>query len=161
MWKTGHSLIKAKMSETGAVLAGEMSGHIFFKDRWFGFDDGLYAAVRLIELIINSDTTLYNMCNALPNTFATPELTINASEQSKFAIIEQLITVAKQQFTNINTIDGLRLEFENCWGVVRTSNTTPNLIARFEADSIVNLEKIKKIFKDALLTVDSSLLVPF
>lgn len=161
MWKTGHSLIKAKMHETGAVLAGEMSGHIFFKDRWLGFDDGLYAAVRLIELIINSGTTLHNMCDTLPNTVATPEIAISFSEQSKFAIIDKLITVAKQKFTNIHTIDGLRLEFDDCWGVVRTSNTTPNLIARFEADSIVNLEKIKKIFKDALLAVDSSLLVPF
>lgn len=161
LWKTGHSLIKAKMQETGALLAGEMSGHVFFKDKWLGFDDGLYAAARLIELIINSGTTLQNLCSTLPNTVATPELTINASEQSKFAIIDQLIKVAKQQFPNINTIDGLRLEFDDCWGVVRTSNTTPNLIARFEANSIVNLEKIKKIFKDALLAVDSSLLVPF
>lgn len=161
MWKTGHSLIKAKMQETKALLAGEMSGHVFFKDRWFGFDDGLYTGARLIELIVGSGKTLFDMCVSLPRTFATSELVIKSSEKTKHDIIDKLINLIKEQYTNISTVDGLRLEFDDCWGVVRSSNTTPSLIARFEANSLVSLDKIKKIFKDYLLTIDPSLLVPF
>ena len=161
MCKTGHSLIKAKMQETNALLAGEMSGHVFFKDRWFGFDDGLYTAARLIELIASSDKTLHSLCNSLPENFSTPELIIKSSEAAKHTIIEKLISIVHETTAQINTIDGLRLDFADCWGLVRSSNTTPNLIARFEAVDLVSLDKIKRIFKNYLLAIDASLSIPF
>ena len=161
MWKTGHSLIKAKMQETNAVLAGEMSGHVFFKDRWFGFDDGLYTAARLLELIASSEKTLYGMCRELPENCSTPELTIQSSETAKHNIIKKLIDIVHEKTAQITTIDGLRLDFVDCWGLVRSSNTTPNLIARFEAIDLVSLSRVKKIFKDYLLAIDASLIIPF
>ena len=161
MWKTGHSLIKAKMQETKALLAGEMSGHVFFKDRWFGFDDGLYTAARLIELLVCSGESLYTLCNKLPENFATPELVIKSSETAKCTIIEKLIAMVNEKSAQITTIDGLRLDFADCWGLVRSSNTTPNLIARFEAIDLVSLDKIKRKFKNYLLAIDASLLIPF
>ncbi|MGD0465085.1 MAG: phosphomannomutase/phosphoglucomutase [Gammaproteobacteria bacterium] len=161
MWKTGHSLIKAKMQETNALLAGEMSGHVFFKDRWFGFDDGLYTAARLIELLACSGKTLHILCNNLPENFSTPELIIKSSEAVKHTIVEKLIAMVHEKAAQITTVDGLRLDFADCWGLVRSSNTTPNLIARFEAVDLVSLDKIKKIFKSYLLAIDASLSIPF
>ncbi len=161
MWKTGHSLIKAKMQETKALLAGEMSGHVFFKDRWFGFDDGLYTAARLIELLANSEKNLHDMCRDLPENVSTPELIIQSSESKKHGIVEKLIAMVSKTTARITTIDGLRLDFTNCWGLVRVSNTTPNLIARFEAVDAVGLEQIKETFKKYLLAIDPNLLLPF
>lgn len=161
MWKTGHSLIKAKMQETKALLAGEMSGHVFFKDRWFGFDDGLYTAARLLELIINSEKTLHAMCLELPENCSTPELTIKSSETQKRQIMKKLIDNVHEKMAKITTVDGLRLDFTDCWGLVRMSNTTPNLIARFEAVDLASLNKVKKIFKEYLLAIDANLVIPF
>lgn len=161
MWKTGHSLIKAKMQETQALLAGEMSGHVFFKDRWFGFDDGLYAAARLLELIINSEKNLHTMCLELPENCSTPEITIKSNETQKHDIMKKLLDTVNEKMAKISTVDGLRLDFVDCWGLVRMSNTTPNLIARFEAIDLTSLNKVKKIFKDYLLAIDANLVVPF
>ncbi len=161
MWKTGHSLIKAKMQETKALLAGEMSGHVFFKDRWFGFDDGLYTGARLLELMFNSGETLESMCSELPENCSTPELAIESTETQKHQIMKKLINLVQEKTAKITTIDGLRLDFPDCWGLVRMSNTTPNLIARFEASNIVSLDRVKKIFKDYLLAIDANLVIPF
>ena len=157
MWKTGHSFMKEKMQETGALLGGEFSGHIFFKERWFGFDDGMYAAARLIEILSTTDPDLDAQLMNFPNSICTPELKINSDEHQKFAIIEQL---AKQgDFGNgkISTLDGVRVDFPDGWGLVRASNTTPMLILRFEADDQEGLGRIQHLFKDQLATIDNSL----
>lgn len=161
MWKTGHSLIKAKMQETNALLAGEMSGHVFFKDRWFGFDDGLYTAARLLELLVKTRKTLAKMCADLPENYSTPELIIKSSETKKHHIMDSLMHIVKEDTAKVTTIDGLRLDFSDCWGLVRMSNTTPNLIARFEANNSSSFNKVKQIFKKYLLAIDANLLIPF
>ncbi len=161
MWKTGHSLIKAKMEETGALLAGEMSGHMFFKDRGLGFDDALYTAARLLELIGNTKLSLYAMCVDLPRNISTPEIIISSTEIQKHIIIQKLIGIVDEKNAKITTIDGVRLDFKDCWGLIRMSNTTPNLIARFEGINTTALSKIQKIFKDYLLTIDANLALPF
>ena len=157
MWKTGHSFMKEKMQETGALLGGEFSGHIFFKERWFGFDDGMYAAARLIEILSTTDPDLDAQLMSFPNSVGTPELKIESDEHQKFAIIEQL---AKQgDFGNgkISTLDGVRVDFPDGWGLVRASNTTPMLILRFEADDDDGLLRIQQLFKDQLAGIDNSL----
>jgi phosphomannomutase/phosphoglucomutase len=143
MWKAGHSLIKAKMKETGAVLAGEMSGHIFFADKFYGFDDATYAGARVLEILSNTDETLSELLSDLPETFSTPELRVDCAEEKKFAIVRQIA----EEFSLTNeviTIDGARILFENGWGLVRASNTQAILVLRFEADSEENLRKIQK-----------------
>ncbi len=162
MWKTGHSLIKAKMKETGALLAGEMSGHIFFKERWFGFDDGLYSAVRLLEILGVEDRSAEEVFADFPEDVSTPEINIEVTDESKFTIVEKLCML-KDSFleANVSTIDGLRVDFANGWGLCRASNTTPMLVLRFEADDEESLESIKQQFKKQLLAVDSSLNVDF
>jgi phosphomannomutase/phosphoglucomutase len=166
IWKTGHSLIKAKMKEQQAVLAGEMSGHVFFNDRWFGFDDGLYTAARLLELVLNSEQNLQQMCEKLPENQSTPELIIKSSEGNKQQIVAKLIEqvgklIAHNKTAKITTIDGLRVDFVDSWGLVRFSNTTPNLIARFEGKNLSSLNKIKNFFKYQLLSIDPDLVIPF
>ncbi|MCA1624976.1 MAG: phosphomannomutase/phosphoglucomutase [Acidobacteria bacterium] len=143
MWKAGHSLIKAKMKETGAVLAGEMSGHIFFADKFYGFDDATYAGARVLEILSNTDKTLSELLADLPETFSTPELRVDCAEEKKFAIVQQI--AAEFSLTNeVITIDGARILFENGWGLVRASNTQAILVLRFEADSEENLRKIQE-----------------
>ncbi len=162
MWNTGHSLIKAKMAETGAVLAAEMSGHIFFKDRWYGFDDALYTAARLIEILSNSEQTSAEVFAQIPEMVSTPELNVNVTEESKFNIMQALIaTVQFSQPCKIITLDGIRVEFEDGWGLVRPSNTTPKLVARFEAVNEEVLNRIKDQFSCALLQVAPELELPF
>jgi len=163
MWKTGHSLIKAKMKETQAPLAGEMSGHFFFAERWFGFDDGLYAGARLLEILASYpvEQTMGKLMNELPDCFTTPEMHVTVSEENKFTLIEALSKKLNLENAKITTIDGIRVDFSYGWGLVRASNTTPVLVTRFEADSEDNLEKIKTIFRDALVEVDDKLNVPF
>lgn len=158
MWKTGHSLIKAKMKETGALLAGEMSGHIFFKERWFGFDDGLYSAVRLLEILGIDDRPSELVFAAFPEDVSTPEINVTVTDESKFTIIEKLCML-KGNFTggNVSTIDGLRVDYPNGWGLCRASNTTPVLVLRFEADDEAALEEIKTNFKTQLAAVEPSL----
>lgn len=163
MWKTGHALIKQKLKETGAALAGEMSGHIFFKERWFGFDDALYSAARLIEILSafeNPNAVLDN----LPNAPSTPELNIVMQEGEPFWLIEQLSTAAKNYFQNaekIITIDGLRVEYKNGFGLIRASNTTPVVVLRFEADDENALKAIQKDFRQILKDLAPHLDVPF
>ncbi len=151
MSKTGHSLIKAKMKETGALLAGEMSGHIFFKERWFGFDDGMYAGARLLEILSKVDNPTSTL-NNLPNAISTPEININMHEEGKnHQLIQQL--QEELQFENalhVSKIDGLRVEYKDGFGLVRASNTTPVLVLRFEADSDLALNRIRNEFKQLL-----------
>ncbi len=143
MWKAGHSLIKAKMKETGAALAGEMSGHIFFADRFYGFDDATYAGARVLEILSNTNKTLSELLADVPKTFSTPELRVDCADEKKFAIVEK-ISEEFSQTNEVITIDGARILFENGWGLVRASNTQAILVLRFEADSEENLQKIQK-----------------
>lgn len=143
MWKAGHSIIKAKMKETGAALAGEMSGHIFFADRFYGFDDATYAGARVLEILSKTDKTLSELLSDLPETFSTPELRVDCSDDRKFEIVERIA----EEFSKTNeviTIDGARIIFETGWGLVRASNTQAILVLRFEADSEENLRKIRE-----------------
>ena len=153
MWKTGHSLIKAKLRETGAPLAGEMSGHIFFKERWFGFDDGLYAGVRLLEILSKSENPS-DVLNALPNSSSTPELQLQTAEGENFEIVKRLQAQGKFPTSKqVNTIDGVRAEYADGFGLARPSNTTPVVVMRFEADTALALARIQSEFKAAILNV--------
>lgn len=151
MWKAGHSLIKAKMKETKAVLGGEMSGHFFFADRYFGYDDGIYAALRLLEILSRTGKKLSQLFADVPQTFATPEIRVNCPDSKKARVVESI----KQHFKNtpgIVDIDGIRIPFENGWALVRSSNTQPVIVLRFEAASIKTLNRIRKDV-EALLNV--------
>ncbi len=152
LWKTGHSLIKAKLKETGAPLAGEMSGHMFFKDRWYGFDDGLYAGARLLEILSRvADPT--QTLESLPDSISTPELHVNVAEGENHALIEKMQKDAKfDGATDVLTIDGLRVHYPDGFGLVRASNTTPVLVLRFEADNQAALDRIRKQFEKVLLS---------
>lgn len=161
MWKTGHSLIKKKMRETGALLAGEMSGHIFFKERWFGFDDGIYAAARLLEILSQDKRDSEHVFSAFPNDIATPELNIQVTEQSKFGIIEHLQRDGVWGEGNITSLDGVRVDYPKGWGLVRASNTTPMLVLRFEAETEQELDRIKDVFRAQLYSVEPNLNLPF
>ena len=161
MWKTGHSFIKAKMKETGAELAGEMSGHIFFKERWFGFDDGLYSAARMLEIVSQHDEASSAIFERLPDSINTPELQVNFSEGEHYKFMEKFIAQSSFEDAEMITIDGIRVNYANGWGLVRPSNTTPCLVLRFEANDEDTLKKIQNIFREQMLAVDSSLDLPF
>jgi len=161
MWKTGHSFIKAKMKETGAELAGEMSGHIFFKERWFGFDDGLYSAARMLEIVSQQNETSSALFKTLPDSVNTPELQIDFEEGEHYKFMDKFIEQASFDNADILTIDGIRVNYENGWGLIRPSNTTPCLVLRFEADDEATLDEIQNIFRKQLLAVDSALSLPF
>ena len=161
MWKTGHSFIKAKLKETKASLAGEMSGHIFFNDRWFGFDDALYSAARLLEILTTEQGTSDEIFSTLPDDVNTPEINIKVPESRKFGIIEELLEKGQFGKGKITTIDGIRVDFPKAWGLVRASNTTPCLVARFEAQSEEALEQIKELFRKQLQDIDNSLQLNF
>jgi phosphomannomutase/phosphoglucomutase len=161
MSKTGHSLIKAKMKETGALLAGEMSGHIFFKERWYGFDDGLYTAVRLLEILSRDSRSPQEIFGALPNSVNTPELNVKFAEGAHYAFVEAFAKSAKFKNAEITTIDGLRADFADGWGLARASNTTPSLVLRFEAENETALKRIQDDFREQMLKVDNSLKLPF
>jgi phosphomannomutase/phosphoglucomutase len=161
MWKTGHSFIKAKLKETGAVLAGEMSGHIFFNDRWYGFDDALYSAARLLEILSMETSNADEIFSGFPENVSTPEINIPVTEDSKFKIVDSLQRFGDFGEGKVITIDGVRVDYPDCWGLVRASNTTPVLVARFEADNEEALEKIKALFRNNLLNVDSGLAISF
>lgn len=161
MWKTGHSLVKAKLKETGAPLAGEMSGHIFFKDRWFGFDDGLYTGARLLE-ILSKVTNPSDTLNNLPNAICTPELQISCAEGEPFALLETIKANAKFPTSeSTNTIDGVRVEYADGFGLARPSNTTPVVVVRFEADSEEAIKRIQAEFRVALLAAKPGAKLPF
>lgn len=161
MWKTGHSLIKSKMREIGAPLAGEMSGHIFFKERWYGFDDGLYAGARLLEILSHDVHSSSDVFNTFPDSVITPELKIPIADERKNAFMEKFIQSVHFDGARINTIDGLRADFENGWGLVRLSNTTPCLTLRFEANNEESLAHIQTLFRERLLSIDNQLAIPF
>ena len=161
IWKTGHSLIKAKMKESKAILAGEMSGHIFFNDRWYGFDDGLYAGARLIEILSYFDNPS-EILESLPKGFSTPELNIKLNEGEQHSIIKVLQDKAKFHNANeIIKIDGLRVEYDYGFGLMRASNTTPVIVLRFEADSHKNLKSIQNEFKKILENYIPKEKIPF
>lgn len=155
MWKTGHSLIKAKMKEEGAVLAGEMSGHMFFSDRYFGYDDAIYASCRLVEILAHSDRPLSELLSDLPKTFSTPEIRVDCPDAAKFKVVESLKGKLQDSsgspppfpIQEVNTVDGIRITFPSGWGLVRASNTQPALVLRFEADSQDGLAKIKQFIE--------------
>jgi phosphomannomutase/phosphoglucomutase len=144
MWKTGHSLIKAKMKETHSVLAGEMSGHMFFKDRYYGFDDAIYAAARLFEIIAESKQTPAEMLADLPPSFSTPELRVDCPDATKFAVVQASREEFEKRGLKVNAIDGARIDFGDGWGLVRASNTQPVLVFRFEATSEKRLAEIRQ-----------------
>ncbi|SAL69495.1 phosphoglucomutase [Caballeronia cordobensis] len=161
MWKTGHSLVKAKLRETGAPLAGEMSGHVFFKDRWYGFDDGLYTGARMLE-ILSRVADPSKLLNDLPNSLSTPELQLKLEEGENFALISKLQQNAK--FTgadDVLTIDGLRVEYPDGFGLARSSNTTPVVVMRFEADSDAALKRIQEDFRRVILAEKPDAKLPF
>ena len=161
MWKTGHSFIKAKIKETGALLAGEMSGHIFINERWYGFDDGIYAAARLLEILAKDERNSQEIFDALPDSVNTPELNVAMREGEPPVFIGQLLENAHFEDASISTIDGLRAEFSDGWGLVRASNTTPVLVLRFEADNDAALQRIMGEFRRVMLQVDAGLKLPF
>jgi phosphomannomutase/phosphoglucomutase len=161
MWKTGHSLVKAKLRETGAPLAGEMSGHVFFKDRWYGFDDGLYTGARLLEILARvADPS--KLLNSLPNSHSTPELQLKLEEGENFELIARMQKNAK--FTgadDVVTIDGLRVEYPDGFGLARSSNTTPVVVMRFEADNDAALARIQEDFRRVILAEKADAKLPF
>lgn len=159
MWKTGHSLIKAKMKETGAALAGEMSGHIFFKERWYGFDDGLYGAARLLEILAEDGRDADTIFDEIPEDISTPEINIKVTDEGKFEIISQLQAI-DYPGGNVSTIDGVRVDYPDGWGLVRASNTTPMLVLRFEAETQEALDRIRDQFQANLHSVSSDLTIP-
>jgi phosphomannomutase/phosphoglucomutase len=161
MWKTGHSFIKAKMKETGAELAGEMSGHIFFKERWFGFDDGLYSAARMLEILSKRNQPSSEIFAELPDSINTPELQIMFEEGEHYKFMDKFRQQANFENADILTIDGMRVNYPDGWGLIRPSNTTPCLVLRFEANSEAALEEIKAKFRQEILKQDSSLKLPF
>lgn len=153
MWKSGHSLVKAKMKETGALLGGEMSGHLFFKERWFGFDDGLYSACRLLELLSLQPETADEVMLRYPASISTPEINLTVGEERKFQIIDALTARGDWGDGEVTSIDGIRVDFANSWGLIRASNTTPVLVLRFEADSDAELTRVQDLFRQQLQTI--------
>ncbi len=159
MFKTGHSLIKNKMLATGALLAGEMSGHIFFQERWYGFDDGLYSAARLCEILAMRSQSASAVFNRFPEDISTPEINIRVSDTTKFDLVERL-QKGNYGGGRVSTIDGIRVDFDDGWGLVRASNTTPMLVLRFEGTDQVALKRIKALFQARLYAVDPNLHIP-
>jgi phosphomannomutase/phosphoglucomutase len=162
MWKTGHSLVKAKMRETDAELAGEMSGHFFFKERWYGFDDGLYAMARLLEILAQREEDPAEVLNALPDAVSTPELKVAVEAGTQHAQVALIAAAVQAQAqvegspfagARLATIDGLRVDFNDGWGLVRASNTTPVLVLRFEANDEAGLKRIQELFREQMLQV--------
>lgn len=161
MWKTGHADMKRKMRETGAALAGEMTGHIFYQDRWYGFDDAIYTAARLLEVLASQEETLDTLLAELPQDLSTPELTISTTDERKGRIIETLQRNAQFPNGQVTDIDGLRVDYQDGWGLVRASTGTAKLVCRFEGDNEDALRRIQDQFKQQLLAVDSQLQIPF
>lgn len=149
MWKTGHSILKAKMKETGAPFAGEMSGHMFFADDYYGFDDGIYASGRLLEILSHSDKTLSQIVDEIPRFASTPEIRVECADEAKFDVVASLVKEFRKEHEVID-IDGARVQFGDGWGLVRASNTQPTLVLRFEARTQERLQQIVDVFKEKL-----------
>jgi phosphomannomutase / phosphoglucomutase len=161
MWRTGHSLVKAKLKETGSPFAGEMSGHIFFKERWYGFDDGMYAGARMLEVLSRSSDPGAAL-HALPDAISTPELQIRLNEGENYALIAELQKSARfDGAREVNTIDGLRVEYADGFGLARSSNTTPVVVLRFEADNDAALRRIQADFRRVILAAKADAKLPY
>ncbi|UTA80406.1 phosphomannomutase/phosphoglucomutase [Halomonas sp. XH26] len=160
MWRTGHSLIKARMRETGAELGGEMSGHIFFKERWYGFDDGLYAAARLLEILARHPGSADELFDQFPQDISTPEINIAVADEEKFPLIKKLAREGDFGEGIKTTIDGIRVDYADGWGLCRASNTTPALVLRFEGSDAAALSRIKQRFANALEKISPTLMIP-
>ncbi|MGH7836200.1 MAG: phosphomannomutase, partial [Candidatus Binataceae bacterium] len=156
MWKTGHSLIKSKLREEKAALAGEMSGHIFFNDRYYGFDDAIYASFRLLEILSNEGRGLGAILSDLPATHSTPELRLDCPDDRKFEVVRRAADYFRTRYETIE-IDGARVNFPGGWGLVRASNTQPALVMRFEADDAKRLGEIRALFEDKLTELGAKL----
>jgi phosphomannomutase/phosphoglucomutase len=161
MWKTGHSFVKAKLKETGAALAGEMSGHIFFKERWYGFDDALYTAARLLEILAQDSRPVDAIFDELPDTVNTPELNLQTAEGENHPLVDKLVAAADFPNAIVTTIDGLRVDFGDGFGLVRASNTTPCLVIRFEAQDEAGLQRIQEQFRRLILSQAPDAVLPF
>jgi phosphomannomutase/phosphoglucomutase len=157
MWKTGHSHIKAKIKETGALLGGEFSGHICFAERWYGFDDALYSAARLLEIVCSDDRTVDELFEQFPVACSTPELKIHTTETAKFEVMGRLEVEGKFEGGALTPIDGIRVDFSDGFGLIRPSNTSPVLSLRFEADTEEALERIQDVFQAQLSLVDETM----
>ncbi|MBL7175913.1 MAG: phosphomannomutase/phosphoglucomutase [Desulfobacteraceae bacterium] len=149
MWKVGHSLIKSKLKEEGALLAGEMSGHLFFADRYFGYDDAIYAGARLLEILTKKEESIMDLLADLPRTVNTPEIRLDCPDEKKFHVVSSLVEDFKKEYEVID-VDGARVIFDGGWGLIRASNTQPVLVLRFEAQEETRLEEIRQIFMDKL-----------
>ena len=161
MWKTGHSFIKAKLRETGGAFAGEMSGHLFFKERWYGFDDALYAAARLCEVLSNDSRLPSAVFAEIPDTVNTPELRLEMQEGEHHALVGELVAEGDFSGGQICNIDGVRVDFEDGFGLARASNTTPTVILRFEADTEAALRRIQNLYREQILALRPGLALPF
>ena len=161
MYKTGHSLIKAKMKEIGSPFAGEMSGHFFFGERWYGVDDGIYAAARLLEILAGAEAPPEAILNSLPTSYSTPELKVEMKEGENHTFIDEFQAKAHFEGARVSTIDGLRADFEDGWGLVRASNTTPIIVVRFDGETEAALERIKNLFRARMLAINPDLNLPF
>jgi phosphomannomutase/phosphoglucomutase len=149
MWKAGHSLLKAKMKETGALLAGEMTGHMFFKERYFGYDDAIYASLRLLEIVAESGKPLSSLLADLPQSVSTPEIRVDCPDEKKFVIAKRATEYFRKHYAVID-VDGVRVKFPDGWGLIRASNTQPALVLRFEARSQKKLEEYRKLIEEKL-----------
>ncbi|MGE4636170.1 MAG: phosphomannomutase/phosphoglucomutase [Arenicellales bacterium] len=161
MWKTGHSFIKGKIRETGAALGGEMSGHLFFKERWYGFDDAIYAAARLCELLSRRSESPSEVFSQIPDTVNTPELRLEMNEGEHHQLIFELVTQGKFEGGRTCEIDGIRVDFDDGFGLARASNTTPTVILRFEADTQEGLERIQACYREQILALRPKIQLPF
>lgn len=150
MWRTGHSLIKAKMKQEDAVLAGEMSGHMFFKDRYFGFDDGIYASCRLLEILSHTGKTIPELLDGVPPTHTTPEIRVPCPDEIKFSVVDQATRFFKQNGYEVIDVDGARIVFPDGWGLVRASNTQPVLVLRYEAETPERLNEIRELIESTI-----------
>ena len=161
MCRTGHSYIKMKMKEVDAMLGGEMSGHIFFKERWFGFDDGVYTGARMLEIISNQDKTSNELFSELPFSYTTPEINIILDKDGfQHEFMEKFVKESRFPNSEISTMDGLRADYKNGWGLIRASNTTPSLVMRFEADTEKELLMIKEKFVEEIYKIDPKIEIP-
>ena len=161
MSKTGHSFIKKNLFEKNALLAGEMSGHIFFKDRWFGFDDAIYAGSRMLEILSEKEKSSSDIFSEIPQNLSTPEINLSVSDENKFSIVNKLIKILEKESGEISSLDGIRIDKDSCWGLIRASNTSPNLVLRFEGNSPQDLDDIKNVFKKAISKVDNTIKTNF
>ena len=161
MHRSGHSFMKQKMQETNAILGGEFAAHIFIKDNWFGFDDGLYVAARLLKIISESATSSDEIFNQYVTGFSTPEIKVEVREERKFSLMDRLLELANFPAAKLITLDGLRVEYPDGWGLVRASNTSPALLLRFEADTRVRMHEIQERFKALILSADKNLEINF